>query len=111
VRPWWIMALLVSLAVPALTGCDVDVTNTATVYPPVSGLMEVRWRLGVTGIRQVEYSLDGQVIATSSNASTSFAAQLDSTKFGNGAHTFQATAISATGQPVQRVEHLVFIQN
>jgi hypothetical protein len=106
-----IKRLLTALVVSALAACDVEASNTAMVYPPVSGLMEVRWRLGVTGIRQVDYSLDGQVIATSSNASSAFATQLDSAKYSNGAHTFQATAISAAGQPVQQVQHLVYFQN
>jgi hypothetical protein len=110
VRPAVLVAFAV-LALAPLAGCDVEVANKAIVYPPVSGLVEVRWRLGVKGIRNVDYSLDGQAVASSSNASTNFAAQLDSAKFPNGAHTFRAVAIDPSGATAQTVEHLVLIQN
>jgi hypothetical protein len=103
--------LALALLAPALAGCDVELSNNATVYPPVSGLMEARWQLGVKGIREVDYTLDGQPIGSSSNASTTFAVQLDSAKFSNGAHLFRATAIDANGQAVQAVEHTLMIQN
>ena len=105
------IALALILAAPPLAGCDVELSNAATVYPPISGLLEVRWRLDVKGIRQVDYTLDGELVASSSNAATSFTAQFDSARFPNGAHTFRATALDIDGQPVQAVEHMVFIQN
>lgn len=108
-RSRWALGLVLLLT--TLPGCDVEVSNKAIIYPPVSGLVEVRWRLGVRGIRQVDYSLDGQPVGTSSNASTNFSAQIDSAKFTNGAHTFRASAIDPGGQAVQTVEHLLMIQN
>jgi hypothetical protein len=110
-RSRWRLAAWAALVLAPLAGCDVEVANKAIVYPPVSGLVEVRWRLGVKGIRNVDYSLDGQAVGSSSNATTNFATQIDSAKFPNGAHTFRASAIDPSGLPVQTVEHLFIIQN
>lgn len=99
------------LLVCALAGCGSTMTNRATVYPLISGFVQVRWRLAVSGIARVEYTIDEQPIGASTDAASSFAIQIESPKFSNGPHTMRAVAQNAQGQPLRTVEHTLLIQN
>jgi hypothetical protein len=101
----------IALGAMALMGCGANLTNTATVYPLISGGIEVRWKLSVSGIQEVDYTVDDQIAGTSTTNTNEFAVQFDTHKFVNGLHVLRAVALDGNHQTIQTVQHALLIQN
>lgn len=100
------------LAVAAvLTACNPTFSNRAIVYPPVSGLFDINWRLSVAGVTSVEFFVDDRSLGTDSDASNGFSMEFDSSTVPNGLHRMRAVAKNAAGQTVGTVEHTLSIEN
>ena len=105
-------SLLALAAALALAACDAPIDNQSSqVYPPITGSVDLHWRLAVTDVVEVDYSIDGQPVGHSTDAPSLFAVELDSTKFPNGLHRLTVAAIDATGLPIHSLEHTVRFQN
>lgn len=97
---------------PLLLGaCNQVLANKATVYPPVSGLFDINWRLSIAGVSSVEFFIDDRPIGTDGDGSNGFAMEFDSQTVPNGLHRMRAVARNAAGVEVASVEHSLNIEN
>jgi hypothetical protein len=103
-------ALLLALALSCL-GCDAQLTNRADAYPVVAGAIDLKWTPTITGVRSVEFKINGTTLGRDDDPSDGFSVELDSTKLSNGLQTIAIIARGATNQILLSLEHSVLIAN
>ena len=100
------------LVMTLAAGCNATLVNkSAVVFPVLTGTVQIQWQLSTQGVHEVDYMLDGAVVASSSDATDLFAIAFDSTKVPNGMHTLRVIALDANGQPQRVISHTLLIKN
>ena len=103
---------LAGALVLGLAGCDTPVPNqSALVYPALSGPVQIQWNFDTTGVQEVDYTVDGSAVGSSTDPTTQFKIQLDTSKFANGLHDLKLQALDATKTPVHELENTILIKN
>ena len=104
--------LLLAALASLLLGCDATLVNKSpTVFPVLTGTVEIHWQLSTNGVAEVDYELDGRVIASSTDVTNQFAIPFDSSKFANGLHELNAIALDVNDRTVQVLSHSLVIGN
>lgn len=105
--------LAYALLVAAFSGCTGTGVNTANVFKPQGGTID----LNVSNLpdpsaySSVEFQLDGKTLGKDTDVSDGWSYKLDSTSLTNGIHNVRAVGTTTGGEQVELLNNSIYIDN
>jgi hypothetical protein len=108
----WLATAPACLAL-VLGACATPVQNQATtVYPLLSGTLQLRYTLDQAGVAEVDYYLDGQLLTKSTDKASQFGVKVETGKYPNGLHLLHVVPLDASALPLAgTIDNTVVFQN
>lgn len=105
--------LAYALLVAAFSGCTGTGVNSANVFKPQSGTIDLNVSNlpDASAYTQVEFQLDGKALGTDTDVSDGWSYKLDSTSLTNGIHNVRALGTSSSGEQVELLNNSIYIDN
>lgn len=100
-----------ALMLAALTACTGTGVNTANVFQPQSGKVQLAVQTSDPTIQSVEFQLNGEVIGKDEDGSDGWSLEYDTTQKDDGIYTVTAYGTTSSGTQLQLLDNSLLIQN
>ncbi|HEY9722780.1 MAG TPA: Ig-like domain-containing protein [Oscillatoriaceae cyanobacterium] len=105
-----IYSLLAGTAL-VVSACASTGVNSADIYHPQSGTVQLQAQTSDTTIQSVDFALNQQPIGTGTPVAGGWTVNLNTTQFQDGFYNLTATGVTSAGTQVQLLNNTLFINN